>query len=197
MSSLLLSLERFGAAYHDAGRHPKRPFVLAHDPRGTRRAVFSGLFALLPFTRSFAAHRFGVSRTAAPDYLRSVAAIVLLGSRLFALRADLCFKSFGGQRAYCDHFVEAVPRSLGFELSRALAGAMLADDDGLTRFAGLLGGAALGEQLTETYDEDWFRNPRAAEALRAELESLPALEVGKSNLERGAGLLVQRISENL
>jgi hypothetical protein len=195
VSSVLSSLERFGAAYHDAGRNPKQPFVLSHDPEGTRRAVFGALFALLPFTRAFAAHRFEIGRTTAADYMRSLANVVLLGSRLFAVRAELCFMSFSGERAYRERLDEIVPASLGFELPRSLAGVLLVDESGLTRFAGLLAAAALHEQLTDTYDEDWFRNPRAAEALRAEIQGVSPLDLGENALQRGAELLKRRIAE--
>jgi hypothetical protein len=65
------------------------------------------------------------------------------------------------------------------------------DDD--QRFAGLLLGAAEGDRLVHTHDEDWFRNPRASDELRAGAELSPVLGVERSELENGARLLQREI----
>jgi hypothetical protein len=69
-------------------------------------------------------------------------------------------------------------------------------DDG-QRFAGLLAAATWQRQLLETHDEDWFRNPRAIEELRASVDCMPATGIAAGGLSVGARELRRRIEELL
>jgi hypothetical protein len=54
---------------------------------------------------------------------------------------------------------------------------------------GLLVALAKNDRLIQAHDQDWFRNPRAVDELRAEFESAPALEPEKAEITRGLELL--------
>ena len=61
--------------------------------------------------------------------------------------------------------------------------------DAAQRYAGLLTAAAKHEELTEQHDEDWYRNPRAVDQLRAETRLPPATTVSDADLDRGRAAL--------
>ena len=89
-------------------------------------------------------------------------------------------------------FEELSQRCLGEPLPPRAAGSLfrLHADDG-QRFAGLLLAAELADTLTRTHDDDWFRNPRAAEELRAECwgtrSRRPVSEAGRRDIQRLGG----------
>ncbi|MFO7181071.1 MAG: hypothetical protein DIU78_020385 [Pseudomonadota bacterium] len=172
-SSVLRGLYRFGRALHDAGASSRLPFVLAHDPAERRARSFGALFALLPIDRPFAERRLSVSRARFADYARGLGRVIALGAHLFVLRARLAAAAERGATAYRGTFEESVPQVLGFELPPVLAGALFVDEHGVASLEGLFLAANKAASLVETYDEDWFRNPRAIEELRSELESPP------------------------
>jgi len=194
-SSFLRALFDFGSALHDAGANARQPFVVARDPRGLRSALFGNLFALLPLNPAFAARRLDVGRARFSDYARALGAVMLLALRVDGVRAALMAASPLGVKSYLDTFNERTPAALGFELPPALAAVLWVDARAPRRFAALLAASAMSSELIERHDEDWFRNPRAAEELRAEFESPPPLEFPRDRLERGLELLTQSLSK--
>jgi hypothetical protein len=48
-------------------------------------------------------------------------------------------------------------------------------------------------RLSDAHDEDWFRNPRAIEQLRAEAMQPPATNVDADTLERALGATLRRL----
>jgi hypothetical protein len=66
-------------------------------------------------------------------------------------------------------------------------------DDSEQRYAGLMLSALDTEWLTNEHDEDWFRNPRAAERLRAESELSPEVTTNAEALAQGALLLEKEL----
>jgi hypothetical protein len=54
------------------------------------------------------------------------------------------------------------------------------------RLAGVFLAATRAAQLAEEHDEDWFRNPRAIEQLRAEARVPPATTCTTDSLRAGA-----------
>ncbi len=190
-SSLARALARFGAALHDAGANRGRPFVLAFDVQGLRRAEFSALLALLPLSAAFAQRRLELSRARVPDHARAAQRVLLLTLRSSAIRAELSLVASASADAYRRAFREWLPGELGFELNPSLAGALFVDDAAPQRLHGLLVALEKHHGLTERYDEDWFRNPRAIEALRAELDEPPQSELSEPRALRGLELFLK------
>jgi hypothetical protein len=196
-SSWLRALDAFGRALHDAASGKRHPFVLAREPQSQRRATYGALLALLPLEAAFAERRLEVSRVHRADYLRALARVVLIGARQSALRARLRQALGHGTASYRETFEHALPRALGFELPRSTAGAWFASEAGATDFGGLLLAAARHERLIQNHDEDWFRNPRAVEELREELEMPQTAAASDGAFEAGVGALSERLITRL
>jgi hypothetical protein len=197
-ASFLRALARVGAAWVDAAAPSSQPFAVAHDPYGLQRRSHGALFGLLPLNRAFAKRRLGLGTARATDHLRVVSRIVVLESRAAALRVLLRGCALQGRVALAEAFEEQVEQVLGVHLPRHCAGVLwqLHADDA-QRFAGLLLGAARSDRLREEHDEDWFRNPRAAEQLRAEAARSPECEVETSELVAAAGSLSRALGETV
>jgi hypothetical protein len=86
-------------------------------------------------------------------------------------------------------------RSFGVVLPKTVAGSVLRlhVDDG-QRFGGLLLAASEAERMTEAHDEDWFRNPRAIEQLRAEAALPEQRRPPPETLEAGARSLAHALT---
>ena len=69
-------------------------------------------------------------------------------------------------------------------------------DDG-SRFAGVLLAAGQHAQWRDEHDEDWFRNPRAADQLRSEAELSPEITCSTADLEAGTRALRDALLEAL
>jgi hypothetical protein len=69
-------------------------------------------------------------------------------------------------------------------------------DDG-QRFAGLLLAPLRARELTESHDEDWFRNPRGVDQLRSEAALPPQCEVSPEELRAGAAALHRTLLDAL
>jgi hypothetical protein len=65
------------------------------------------------------------------------------------------------------------------------------------RLSGLLLAASWHRRLLEAHDEDWFRNPRAIEEIRAEAEEVPEASVSPERLAKGARELSGWLAERL
>jgi hypothetical protein len=195
-SSFLRAVRAFGSALHDAGASTRQPFCVAREPHGLRSALFGNLFALLLLNPAFAARRLDIGRGRFEEYRRALGAVVLLAVRVDCVRAQLADASPLGARSYRDAFNERIPATFGFELPPGLAGVLWVDARAPRRFAALLAAFAKNAELIQAHDEDWFRNPRAAEELRAELESAPPLVYPKEQLELGLELLCRTLNES-
>jgi hypothetical protein len=65
------------------------------------------------------------------------------------------------------------------------------------RFAGLLLASELATRLTESHDEDWYRNPRAVEEIRETARLPAATEAAPEALGRGAKELLRALTAAL
>jgi hypothetical protein len=189
-SSFLRALERFGAALRTALVDERQPFALSNDAFGFERATFGWLFAGLPFNAAFAKRALGVSARGSADHRRTLARVLLVASRREALEVLLADAAFEGRKALEQTYVEATFRALGVELSARAFGVLFTPQpNDPARFAATLAASDLDSTLTELYDEDWYRNPRAVEQLR-EMARLPAPTHAEPEvLERGASRL--------
>lgn len=189
-ASFPLAMWRLGMAWVEGTAPRHQPFVVARDPYGLRDHEYGALFSLLFLSRAFLRKQLGVSRAAVRGYERALAASALAASRVLALRVLLRPEALQGLGTWRRRFEDRVADALGFGLSSELAGVLfrLEVDDG-QRFAGLLLGASRAERLLVEYDEDWFRNPRAAESLRDEASLSPEWSATKEALEAGSAAL--------
>jgi hypothetical protein len=185
-SSFVRGLARVGAAWAEAAAPPDQPFVVAHDPYGSSRRNHGALFALLPLNPSFVRRRLHLGERDWAKHRRALARVILLESRASALRVILRANALAGAAAWREAFPPAVERALGVGLHRSCPGLLgrLHLDDG-QRFASLLLAPRRALQLTESHDEDWFRNPRAVDQLRSEAALPPQCEVPADRLREG------------
>jgi hypothetical protein len=65
------------------------------------------------------------------------------------------------------------------------------------RLAGLFLAAARAGELADEHDEDWFRNPRAIEQLRAETRVVPATTCTPEALRAGLHGLTGALTSQL
>ncbi|WP_437647275.1 hypothetical protein [Sorangium sp. So ce362] len=204
-ASFARALARFGAALALASG--RGPFALAHAPFDLRRARRAALFGGLVADPVFCARALGLGQGRALDQARATARSLLLSLRLDAATVALVFHSgqdgdghvlLRASRDRRDRFEEATARALGAPIPGALAGVVPALDPGAAaRLAGALLAARDRRDLIERFDEDWFRNPRAAEALRDEdsaLRSPTSRRAGEADLEAGLGEVLRSLA---
>lgn len=194
-SSFVRALAAFGAALADADG-PRAFFVLARAPFDLRRARRSALFAGLAADPIFGARALGLGRDRARDQARGVARALVVSLRLDAARVLLRGALARPGAGVC--FEERTAEALGAPIPRALAGVVprLGPGDP-ARLAGALVAARDRRSLVDRFDEDWFKSPHAALAIREEDGSVPpshlapaaALEAGLAELVRVVGEL--------
>lgn len=172
-SSFARALAAFGDAFAVAAAPRAAPFVLAVQPFDLRRARRAALFAMLVADPVFGRRALGLGRDRAREQARSVARALVLSLRLDAARVLLR----GAERGRSHSFEEATELATGTPFPPALSGVVpgLAPGDGV-RFVGALMAATDARALSEAFDEDWFRSPHAAHALRDEGARLCANE---------------------
>jgi hypothetical protein len=163
---------------------------VSEDPYGLREHELAALFGLLPLSPAFARRALGVSGEKLDQQLRTLAPVVLLEARARALVVRLRAPALEGGAAMLRAFEESTTRAFSISVPGNIAGALwqLHSDDA-QRYAGLLLAAAQSEQLVEQHDDDWYRNPRAADQLRSETRLSPEVVCSEEELERGAAAL--------
>jgi hypothetical protein len=173
-SSFARALAAFGASYADEAAPRDLPFALAHAPFDLRRARRAALFGALVADPTWQRHALGLGRDRARAQARKVARALLRGLRLDAARVLLHGALLEPSRNRSQLFEERSAEALlGTPIPPALAGVVpaLGPDDGL-RFLGVLLAAGDRRRLVEAFDEDWFKSPHAAAALRDEDSSV-------------------------
>lgn len=197
-ASFLRALRRLGAAWADAAAPRDQPFVIAHDPYGLRRRTMGALFAALAGNREFSRRRLGVSKLRLVDHQRSVARAALVESRASALRVLLRARTAQGAERFAEAFEELVERAFGVVVPRRAAGVLYRMEvDDAQRLAGLWLAALRDAQLVHDHDEDWFRNPRAIEELRADAARPPSARIEDAEVDAAATAFEQALSERL
>jgi len=197
-ASLCRALGILGAAWLEALAPQDQPFVVAHDPYGLRRHEAAGLFALLPLNPRFLQRHFEVSRLASADVQRRLAQLWLLDLAMAGLKLRLRPPALGSERSFREEFRELTHQELGVSLPPTVAGALfrLEIEDEQQMIGRLL--AVLRErELTEAHDEDWFRNPRAIEQLRAEAQRPPEVYATPERVEAAVLEVGQRLERLL
>jgi hypothetical protein len=193
-SSFARALAVFGYALRVASAPGSTFFALARDPWfvGAHRLGF--VFGTLAMDAEFFVRALGVGRRVALHHARVLARTALLEARMSAARV----LAGSDDPVSRDTFEEIARRVLGSPLDRRLHGAWpAARVDEPARWLAMLLTSELRALLRDRFDDDWFRNPRAWEHLRAQ-GSGPAFEaVEESSIETGGDALVRSFEHAL
>ncbi len=202
-ASFVRASARLGAGWASAAGPTDQPFVVAEDPYGLPRRSAGALFAGLWLSPAFLTRALGLGRAQQREFLRVISGSLLLATRVAALRVLLAQAALAGARAARDAFERFTPEVAG-QVPAAAEGALWRPPlDAEARFLGLLVAAHREAELREEHDEDWFRNPRAAEALRDEargqgaLRAREARELSQAELTRGSASLARSLGAAL
>jgi hypothetical protein len=197
-ASFCRALGILGAAWLEALAPQDQPFVVAHDPYGLRRHEAAGLFALLPLNPRFLNRHLDVPRLATSDVQRRLAQLWLLDLAVAAVKLRLRSPALASERSFREEFRELTHQELGVSLPPTVAGALfrLEIEDEQSLVGRLL--AVLRErELTEAHDEDWFRNPRAIEQLRAEAQRPPEVHAAPERVDAAVQEVGRRLDRLL
>jgi hypothetical protein len=197
-SSFMRALLRLGAAWNDALAPAQQPFSIAHDAFGLARNSHGALLASLPISPHFLKRQLGLGKERALSHARSLSRSALLFARCLALRVLEDEAALAGPQALREAFSDHAATTLGFELPPNAAGLVFRPRMGdAQRLAGVLLAASRALQLAEEHDEDWFRNPRAIEQLRAEAHMPPSTTCSTQALDAGARDLTRTLAAQL
>jgi len=191
------ALASFGAAYAEADVPRAAPFVLARPPFDVRRARRSALFGSLPADPMFVTRALGLGRDRAREQARAHARALVSSLRLDAARVLLRGAALLPPRARRDRFEELTFRALGAWIPASLLFVLpsLGPEDP-TRLVGALAAMADRRSLIERFDEDWFRSPHAARALREEQAALdPSPRLGEATVDAAIEELSRALEE--
>ncbi len=195
-SSFLIGLDRAGAAIRAAHVNRSLPFSTTHDPYALPERTYGSLFALLALNPAFAERRLDIDKSRRREHGRSAGAVVLLRARMLALRVRLAGELARSLSGFSRAYPEETYRALGIEVSPRAAGLLFTPRPGDdARLAGLLLALDLEVELTQTHDEDWFRNPRAVEELRERARLPIEPQPNGDALSRGEQRLTERVAE--
>jgi len=173
-ASFVRALALFGRVYAETDVSRSAPFVFIRSPFDLRVARRAALFGSLPVDPVFGVRVLGLGRTRARDQSRQVGRALVMTLRMDALRVLLRGIALLSPRVRNERFEEFTARACGVSFPTELAFVVpnLGPGDP-TRFLGTLLAISDRRSLIERFDEDWFRSPHAALAIRAEQAELP------------------------
>lgn len=165
------ALHALGVTLRLHGRDSKVPFASHAPPHDRRAYVLGEAFMALASTPVFHARARGLARPKAVSSARRLVTTRLLERRHLALRVRLAVELEKGRRSFLEAFESSAPDALGGETPRALAAFLgapgpLGPAEDAARFESFAEGDALARSLTERFDDDWWRNPKAASWIR-------------------------------
>jgi hypothetical protein len=197
-ASFLRGLAMSGGALSEATLSERVPFAFAGDLFCLQRHTWAALFAYLPLSPVFLRRKLGLGPSHLQDTLRALGRSILLESRVAALRVLLRTPLLAGSARLLSAFAELSVQALGFELPKAAALTFVrVHRDDAQRFLGMLYAATRFEQLIQTHDDDWYRNPRAIAELRQQAEEPLKPSATAELAQAGARDLYQRLSSLL
>lgn len=196
-SSFARALQSFGEAFGEAAAPRGAPFSLLRPALDLRPFRLGALFAMLVADRTFARSTLGLGPGAAIDHARTFAGAEVARLRLASAALRTRTSLFPPRDDLDDRFREETTRAWGEPLPPELAGAVPRITSATpSRFAATLLAALDRKHLIETLDEDWHKNPRAAEALRA-LAAEPEPALTEALLREGVVELARSLAERL
>ncbi len=160
-ASFVRALEAFGRGFRAATFDASRPFALRQDPHFIDQHRVGALLGSLAASQVFHRRALGLGKDAALAQSRALGKTLLFGLRLAASRVLLANQPDPGT------WDEVTAALFGAPAPRSLAGAWPApQDDQAARLFGWATVQPLMAEMIGRFDEDWFANPRAAEAMR-------------------------------
>jgi hypothetical protein len=184
-----------GAAWAESLAPASQPFCIARDPFGLARAQSGALFAGLTTSPPFLRRQLGLGKERVVGHARALSQSALLFARQLCLRVLLAAPALAGPRALTEAFLELGTETFGFEPPPSAAGLLFRPRLGdAQRLAGVLLAAEQITRLVDEHDDDWYRNPRAIEQLRAEARMPSPISGDKEALERGVRSLTGLLS---
>ncbi|MFO0588912.1 MAG: hypothetical protein U0441_15285 [Polyangiaceae bacterium] len=195
-ASFARALVAFGEAFGAAAAPSGAPFALHRPALDLRPARIGALLGMLVGERSFARRAMDLGPGAAIDHARKMARAHLASLRLRAAAARSRASLFPVRDDLDDRFREETSRAWGEPLPAELAGVMpRVTEQSSARFVATLLAALDRRRLIESLDEDWYRNPRSADALRAIAVEAPAA-IDEATLRAGAAELARSLLEH-
>lgn len=169
-ASFVLALSSFGRALRLGLASRGLPFVLRRTPASIDAERFASVFGTLAASERFLRHALGSTPTRAREDRRVVGRTLVFETRLRATRVLL-------ERDE-SRFEELTARLFGRPLPDTLRGAWplprrRGEAGARAELLGACSSLDLSGELVDRFDEDWFRNPRAFEWMRAR-GSIPA-----------------------
>jgi hypothetical protein len=162
-ASFARALAMFGFAVREASPPRSMPFALAHEPASLAAHRFARVTGALAADPAFQVRALGIGRHSADAQARVLARSALFEARLDAARLVLGDDASPGR----DVFEELTARLFGAPIDERFADAWpRARTDEPGRWLATLQAPALRRELRDTFDADWFRNPRAWAHLR-------------------------------
>jgi hypothetical protein len=196
-TSFARALSAFGEAFGEAAGPSSPPFALARPAMDLRPLRLGALFGLLAGEEVFARRTLGSGRDAARAHARAFARAFSAQARLAAAAARTRTSFFPPRSDLTDRFCEETAHAWGEALPPAFAGVLpRISESSSARFAATLLAALDRAHLIERLDEDWYKNPRSPEALRA-LANEPEAPVTEELLRRGAAELARLLAAGL
>lgn len=194
----LLAAEALGRALAHALAHPALAPELLHPVLGSAARGLGALVAQLVADPLAVRRRPGFDARQAEAVSRHGALCLLVAARGWAAATRLRALP---EPARWDEAPTLAARALGVELPAGVARVFLgAPSSPAVRFRGIVGGLGLAWRFRERFDEDWPRNPRAAEPIRAIAARGGGLPVEEALAELGGAdgdaeaLLVERLA---
>jgi hypothetical protein len=172
-ASFARALRAFGYAWRVAAAPRAAPFSVRSDPAFVGAHRYGALFGSLAADPAFHARALGLGQARAAAQCRVLARTALLDARLDATRIVL---GAAGAQPPADVFDEMGERLFGAPLDARLRGAWpVGRDDEPARWVALLKLPALRRSTRDSFDTDWFKNPKAWAHLVAR-SAVPAYE---------------------
>lgn len=198
-SSVTRSFARLGARWADAAVSRELPGPLATHPAGLIRFQIGGLFASLLTHPTFLQRGFGMGRAEAARAQRQQGLVLLIATRLEAIRTLLVLSALrGDRRSTQQEAAELTRRVLGAAIPEQLALVLpRVQPTSPTRFLAAGQAASMVREIQQKYDDDWYRNPRAVIALRDQLERAPDFSRNLAQSQAGRGAIVEHITRIL
>ncbi|MFI5302774.1 MAG: hypothetical protein ACHREM_32185, partial [Polyangiales bacterium] len=164
-------LHAIGVALRLHGRESRAPFAVHHQPHDVRALALGEAFAQLTTTTAFHSRARGLAQSKADLAARRLGTTRLLERRNLALRVVLGPQLRRGRRRFIEAFAETAGDALGGETPKELASLLggpgvLGPAEDAARVRSFATGDALGLELRERFDVDWWRNPKAAAWIR-------------------------------
>lgn len=194
-TSFGLALDRFGKTWQRGLMPRSQPFVIACDPLGLGEHTTGWLFASLLSNPAFQRRHLEGSPAKQRDIDRFWGFVGVHELRVRAIRVLTRQALLSDHRERPGLLTALGERAWGEPLPDAFVGVfpqLQADDT--QRFYAVALGTSLNDRLLEAHNEDWFRNPRAVDELRANAARPCELHVTTDTVRRGLERYVQRLT---